>query len=315
MFVLARCVFLIFIHDITMTSDGVCYEKRKVNGKDVISEKCCNDFYKSSDGTCSECPDGSFGENCRFKCIAPFYGRRCVSLCECKSCHYIYGCGPNRVFTTESSNYKDTTKEWKNEVNLSETTKEEKKEFILIEITKGWNKEVTSTNYEKDDKESAVTLDQVIIIIAASSASTAVSMIIVCICVLILRRLLCTKHRTDRVRTFNAVPATNSEINAQPSTLQEQLVIVNTNDISDSQYETIDESNMVEISNITIGEERSAIRNTHISSSSTDSKTSNVSGVASEDTEGYLHPYNTLEENWQNKGYQYTSCIAKANKK
>ncbi|CAC5413254.1 unnamed protein product [Mytilus coruscus] len=262
------------------------------------TEKCCTNFYKSSDGTCSECPDGSFGENCIYNCTAPFYGKLCESLCECKS-----------------SNYKDTTKEWKNEVNLSETTKKwNTKEIILIEITKEWNKEVTSTKYEKDDKESAVTLDQVITITVASSASTAVSMVIVCICVLILRRLLCKKHRIDRVETSNAVPATNSEINAQPSTLQEQLVIVNTNDISDSQYETIDESNMTEISNIRIGEERSASRNTHTSSSSSDSKISNASGVASEDTEGYLHPYNTLEENWQNKGYHYTtSSIAKAN--
>lgn len=26
---------------------------RQENGKDVVSDKCCNNFFKSSDGTCS----------------------------------------------------------------------------------------------------------------------------------------------------------------------------------------------------------------------------------------------------------------------
>lgn len=136
-------------------------------------------------------------------------------------------------------------------------------------------------------------------------------MIIVRICVLIIKRLFSKKQRTDRRGTFNENIATNGEINAQPSTLQEQLFTVNTNDIPDSQYETIDESSLIEMSNVRIDEEILSSRNTHTSRSSSDSKTSNASGEASEDTEGYLHPYNTLMRNWQNIGYQYSSCIAK----
>ncbi|VDI68661.1 Hypothetical predicted protein [Mytilus galloprovincialis] len=197
-----------------------------------------------------------------------------------------------------SSNYKETIKEWNEEI-------------ILTEIPKLQNKEDTSVKYEEDDRESAVTMDKVIIIIVASSASTAVSMVICCIFVLIFRRLLCKNHCTDRKGTFNAGIATNVEITTHPSTLQEQHFTVNTNGNSDSQYETIDESSIIEMSNVRTDEERLASRNTNISSSSSDSKISNASGVASEDTEGYIHPYNTLEENWQSKGYQYTLCIAK----
>ncbi|CAG2208719.1 unnamed protein product [Mytilus edulis] len=280
-----------------MTSDGVCYHTKKVNGKDVRSKTCCSNFYKSSDGNCLVCPVGSYGKNCSFNCIAPFYGKLCTSKCECNSF---------------SSNYEETTKEWHKEIILTEATKELNKEIIFTEITKEWNKEVTSVKYEKDVKESAVTLDQVIKIIVATSASTAVSLVIVCFCVLIIKRLMCKKHRIIRGATFNEGISNNGEINALPSTLQEQLCTVNINDIPDSQYETIDESIMIEILNVRIDEERLDSRNSHTSSSSSDSKTSSASGIGSEDTEGYLHPYNTLDENWQNKGYQYSSCIAKA---
>ncbi|CAC5413253.1 unnamed protein product [Mytilus coruscus] len=150
-------------------------------------------------------------------------------------------------------------------------------------------------------------MEQVIVIIVASSASTVVSMVIVIIFVLILKRLLCEKQRSGRAGTFNEVIFTNNDIRAQLPTPQEHFIINQASAVPESQYETVDESNMIEISNIRIGDERSALRNTHISSSSSDSKTSNASGVASEDTAGYLHPYNTLEENWQNKGYQYSS--------
>lgn len=68
---------------------------------------------------------------------------------------------------------------------------------------------------------------------------------------------------------------------------------------------------MIENLNTGMNEDESIFRKTNISNSSSDSKISNASGVASEYTEGYLHPYNTLEENWKNKGYQYSSYIVK----
>lgn len=136
-------------------------------------------------------------------------------------------------------------------------------------------------------------------------------MVIVIICVLILRRLLCEKERSESAGISNEVIFTNNDIRAQASIPQEHLRITQTSTFPESQYETVDESNMIEISNVGIGDERSEIRKTNISSSSNDSKTSNASGVASEDTDGYIHPYNTLEENWQNRGCQYTTCIVK----
>ncbi|VDI13143.1 Hypothetical predicted protein [Mytilus galloprovincialis] len=158
------------------------------------------------------------------------------------------------------------------------------------------------------EKEAALSLQQVIV---ASSASTVVSMVIVFICVFILRRLLCKKQRSNSAGTSNEFIFTNHNIRAPLSIPQEHVRITQTSAFPESQYETVDESNMIENSNVRIGVERSALRNTSISSSSSDSKTSNASGVAADDTEGYLHPYHTLEENWQNRGYPYSPCIVK----
>ncbi|VDI68662.1 Hypothetical predicted protein, partial [Mytilus galloprovincialis] len=152
-------------------------------------------------------------------------------------------------------------------------------------------------------KNSEVTLRQTIITAAVSSAITIVLMITVIIGVLIARRFLCTKQQVG--------PAVSSN-DHHLSSLQEQSSVIQRNAIPDSQYETIDELNMIET--IGMNEDTSGFRTTNISNSSSDSKTSNASGVTSEDTEGYLHPYNTLEENWQNKGYHYSPCIVKTDK-
>lgn len=123
------------------------------------------------------------------------------------------------------------------------------------------------------------------------------------------KRFLCQNHRIGRAVHPSESVSAGGETNDQQSALQEQSIVIQRNAVLDSQYETIDESNMVENSNINTSQEDSAESNTHTSSSSSNSKTS--SGVASEDTEGYLHPYNTLVKNWQNKGYQYSSCLVK----
>ncbi|XP_052063973.1 uncharacterized protein LOC127704113 [Mytilus californianus] len=111
MLIFKYCVLVFILPQINVTSEsgGVCYKKKKVNGKDVITERCCNGFVKRLDGKCKECPSGSYGENCRFNCIAPFYGKQCENLCECKRCHHIYGCGEHLSTTTE--NLYDTTED------------------------------------------------------------------------------------------------------------------------------------------------------------------------------------------------------------
>ncbi|CAC5413250.1 unnamed protein product [Mytilus coruscus] len=214
-------------------------------------------------------------------------------------CHYIYGC-----------NVKTTTDSFSLSSEPRKATLQDRQSVISEEITINWDNDVSSIKYEREPKDSVATLKQVIIITAVSSACTTVFLIIFIICTLITKRFLCKKQRVCRSVISSEAISAGGETNDQLSALQQQSVVIRRNAIPNSQYETIDELNMVENSNI----RTSAERNTHISNSSSDSKKSNASGVASEDTQGYVHPYNTLEINWQNKGYQYSSCINKTNK-
>ncbi|CAC5393372.1 unnamed protein product [Mytilus coruscus] len=159
----------------------------------------------------------------------------------------------------------------------------------------------------------AVTQRQVSIEIIAivSSGCTAVFMIIV----LLIKKLLCKYQCIGRGVNTNEAILANSELNEQPASIQEQSYVFRRNPIPESHYETIDESKMIDTSNIKTREDETTIRNSHTSKSCSDSNLSVASGVASEDTEGYLHPYNTLEENWQNKEYPYNSCIIKTKKR
>lgn len=151
-----------------------------------------------------------------------------------------------------------------------------------------------------DYEDSVVTLRQIITTAAVSSAITVAFLIAVIIGVLIAKRVICKNQQDDRVMNSVEVISANAEIVSQRLSPQEPSSFTHRNAISDSQYEIIDELNMVENSTIEMNGNESVFRKTNISSSSNDSNTSIASGVASEDTEGYLHPYNTLLENWQN---------------
>ncbi|CAG2208717.1 unnamed protein product [Mytilus edulis] len=221
---LANCLIFIIFQKINGKPDGVCYENKLVNGKEVRQASCCDSYYKGSKGICTECPAGSFGKNCKQNCTGNFYGRQCLSECNCERCHYIFGCGG--LSTTERK--PTVTIELIQEISLTEMTKER-------------NKDVTSPKYEKE-KEAAFSLEHVIVIIVASSASTVVSMVIVIICVLILRRLLCEKERSESAGISNEVIFTNNDIRAQASIPQEHLRITQTSAFTESQYETVDES-------------------------------------------------------------------------
>ncbi|XP_071164828.1 uncharacterized protein [Mytilus edulis] len=287
MHVLAKYVYFIFILE-TSGKDGVCYEDKIVNGVTVLAEKCCHDYHKSPEGVCSECPIGFYGENCLYKCTIPFFGRLCTNRCYCES------------FSLSSEQRKATLKE--------------RQLVISEETTIRWDNDVSSIKHEREPNDAVATLKQVIIITAVSSACTTVFLIMIFIFTLITKRFLCKQQRVGReVISIEAI-STGSETNDQQSVFQEQSIVIQRNHIPDSQYETIDELNMIENSNIITSQEESDERNTHISNSSGDSKTSNASEFVSEDTEGYLHPYNTLVENWQNKGYKYSPCTVKTDK-
>ncbi|XP_076095350.1 uncharacterized protein LOC143066244 [Mytilus galloprovincialis] len=253
--------------------------------------------------TREKCPIGFYGEHCLYKCTIPFYGRLCSSRCNCEGCHYKYGC--DVITTTDRFSLSSEPRK---------ATLQEKQIVISEEITIDWDNDVSSIKYEAEPKDSVATLKQVIIITAVSSACTTVFLIIVIIFTLTTKRFLCKKQRVGRAVISTKAISAGGETIDQQSAFQEQSIVIQKNAIPDSQYETIDELNMLENSNIGTSQEESGERNTHISNSNSDRNSSNASGVASEDTEGYLHPYNTLEENWQNKGYQYSPCIDKTNK-
>ena len=44
--------------------------------------------------TFAECPHGTLGINCKFKCNPGYYGRLCQSPCQClaSQCHQVTGC-------------------------------------------------------------------------------------------------------------------------------------------------------------------------------------------------------------------------------
>ncbi|XP_048772364.2 uncharacterized protein LOC125678168 isoform X4 [Ostrea edulis] len=54
---------------------------------------CCADYHLK-DGACVDCPVGYFGPDCRHTCGYPWYGRRCLSKCDCPKdwCNPASGC-------------------------------------------------------------------------------------------------------------------------------------------------------------------------------------------------------------------------------
>lgn len=55
---------------------------------------CCNNYFYAN-GTCKECPKGTFGKNCSIQCPKSMYGQFCATKCDCKEnqqCHRVLGC-------------------------------------------------------------------------------------------------------------------------------------------------------------------------------------------------------------------------------
>ena len=54
---------------------------------------CIIKLYKS---TLRECPSGTFGRACQFKCHYPSFGEGCRQRCDCDEgfCNHIEGCPP-----------------------------------------------------------------------------------------------------------------------------------------------------------------------------------------------------------------------------
>ncbi|XP_052718685.1 uncharacterized protein LOC128190608 [Crassostrea angulata] len=61
----------------------------------LTSYPCCVDQYLNKvNNSCTECPFGTFGINCKLSCPSGYYGRLCRSICECdvSECHHVTGC-------------------------------------------------------------------------------------------------------------------------------------------------------------------------------------------------------------------------------
>ncbi|XP_062592835.1 multiple epidermal growth factor-like domains protein 10, partial [Saccostrea cucullata] len=57
--------------------------------------QCCYNLYPDPrNNICKECPYGTYGWNCKQKCASGFYGRLCLSVCECPDteCDRVNGC-------------------------------------------------------------------------------------------------------------------------------------------------------------------------------------------------------------------------------
>eukprot|EP00105_Crassostrea_gigas_P035288 XP_019919436.1 PREDICTED: cell death abnormality protein 1 [Crassostrea gigas] len=86
----------ILLSSFTLKVDG-----NKAYGNCTDSEKktrCCNNFYNTN-GTCTKCPKGTFGENCSEQCPDNMYGELCAKRCDCKAnqvCNRVDGCIDSR---------------------------------------------------------------------------------------------------------------------------------------------------------------------------------------------------------------------------
>ncbi|XP_062600410.1 uncharacterized protein LOC134262051 [Saccostrea cucullata] len=60
----------------------------------ICGNRCCLNYYQHSNGSCLDCPLGTFGVNCSGLCEERFYGRLCKSKCNCspEDCDKEYGC-------------------------------------------------------------------------------------------------------------------------------------------------------------------------------------------------------------------------------
>lgn len=79
------------------------HTKENLECSKLSYNQCCVDQYLNEvNNSCSECPYGSFGWNCKSTCPSGFYGRLCRSPCECDAseCHHVTGC-----ITIEDINY------------------------------------------------------------------------------------------------------------------------------------------------------------------------------------------------------------------
>ncbi|XP_056008537.1 protein draper-like [Ostrea edulis] len=65
----------------------------------MCDERCCLNYYKHRNGSCVECPLGTYGVNCSETCVRGYYGKLCLSECECSvhKCDKKYGCLVDRV--------------------------------------------------------------------------------------------------------------------------------------------------------------------------------------------------------------------------
>nr|XP_034339484.1 uncharacterized protein LOC109621014 isoform X2 [Crassostrea gigas] len=71
---------------------------------------CYNEYLNNSTNSCTECPIGSYGWNCKSRCFPGYFGRLCQIPCPCNvsECHIVTGCIPTNY--SQSTIMLNTTK-------------------------------------------------------------------------------------------------------------------------------------------------------------------------------------------------------------
>ena len=56
-------------------------------------------IYTKSDINFTECPIGTYGWNCKFRCSPGHYGQLCKSNCSCQPCNPVTGCDEGNIYS------------------------------------------------------------------------------------------------------------------------------------------------------------------------------------------------------------------------
>eukprot|EP00105_Crassostrea_gigas_P018154 XP_011436176.1 PREDICTED: uncharacterized protein LOC105334433 [Crassostrea gigas] len=74
--------------------------------------QCCSNYFMKN-GHCSECPAGTYGDNCNVTCPDNYFGRFCEEECHCSYSQYCDSVNGCLNITTNTTKITETS-EWKN---------------------------------------------------------------------------------------------------------------------------------------------------------------------------------------------------------
>lgn len=94
----------------------------------LLPYPCCfNQYLNNASNTCTDCPRGTFGWNCKSTCPSGFFGQVCQSSCVCKAseCHHVTGCVKTTATSHEPTKVRGTLHEIRSSPHPDEVTSHE----------------------------------------------------------------------------------------------------------------------------------------------------------------------------------------------